>query len=86
MAYSISRSSGNTAYGVQHFILDETDDLENLHAECAPGSTAFIVATSQKFMLNNTNAWVEITTGGGGGGGGGSDDDDHLIYDGGEEV
>ena len=84
---NIRHSSGKVAYGVQDFVLDTYEDLQNLDNECAPGSTAFIIATSEKYMLNSHNAWVQIKGNGGGGGGGDEPNpDDIYIYDGGTIV
>ena len=51
--------------------------MSKLPTSCAPGSTAFVVATSQTFMLNNKYQWVEIIGSGSGGMG-------NVIWDGGD--
>ncbi len=78
MAYGISASSGRIGYGVNHYTVDEFDDMKKLPTSAAAGSTAFVVSTSQKFMLNNKRQWVEITSGSEGGG-----QQENIIWDGG---
>ena len=85
---NIRHSSGKVAYGVQDFVLDTYEDLQNLKADCAPGSTAFIIATSEKYMLNSHKVWVQISSMPESGGGGGEEPnpDNIYIYDGGTVV
>lgn len=77
MAYGISASSGRIGYGVNHYTVDEFDDMKKLPTSAAAGSTAFVVKTSQKFMLNNKRQWVEIV------GSSGSGQQENIIWDGG---
>ena len=44
------------------------------------GTTAFIIETSQRYMLNGSKEWKKITLSAGNGGGSGGNDE---IYDGG---
>ena len=53
--------SGHTTYGLREFVLDTAADLTDLPVEGIMGSKAFVIATSQKYMLNSTGTWVEIT-------------------------
>lgn len=78
MIYS---SSGCRAYGIKSFVFDSFDDMmkeDNAHK----GDTAFIIETSQYYMLNHNNVWVEIFPYGTGESGGGTSTQ-HVIYDGG---
>ena len=45
------------------------------------GSIAFVIGTSETYMLNGSRAWVKVTLSGGSGGGGSGSGD--IIYDGG---
>lgn len=78
MAYGISASSGKIGYNVKHYTVDEFDDMKKLPTSGAAGSTAFVVLTSQHFMLNNKRQWVEIIPGGSSGSG-----QEGIIWDGG---
>lgn len=90
---TIHTNGDRVAYGIQHFILDTTDDLSTLNKNTTinPGSTIFIIETSKYYMLNGKKSWIEINpygminssnnSSGGSGENGGSDSDN--IYDGG---
>lgn len=86
----ISRISqgGQIQYGVYDFVLDSTADLVSLPGldHIKAGSTAFVIETSQYYMINHAGAWVKVTlaTNNPGGGGGGTTPDDN--YDGGEVI
>lgn len=64
MAYGVTASNGKIGYNVKHYIVDEFDDMKKLPTSAAAGSTAFVVLTSQSFMLNNKREWVEFTPAG----------------------
>lgn len=87
--YSISANRNKIAYDIKRFIVDFTSDIVDLPTDCTPGSTAFVIENSQRYMLNNNRNWVRIVTSGGsgsGGGGGNEGDGDiitEVIYDGG---
>lgn len=52
--YTIRANSNRIAYGVKRYTLDTIDDLKKLNISTAfPGSTAFIVETSTRYILNN---------------------------------
>lgn len=72
-------NSGTTAYGIQRFICDTPDDVPNLSTTVAQGSTAFIISTSERYMLNGQGQWIKIISNGGGT----IDPDITYIYDGG---
>ena len=58
---SIYANNNKIAYGIQHFILDTPDDLLELNEKKRfVGSTAFIVSTSQYYMLNSEKKWIEV--------------------------
>lgn len=64
MSYAITSQNGHTSYGVKEFVIDKKQDLEafenSIDINTAPGSTVFIVETSEVYMLNNKKEWVEI--------------------------
>lgn len=62
MAISIYSNSGIKNYGIKHFVLDTENDLNQLSTIYTPGTTAFIVETSQTYMLNNKKEWIQIET------------------------
>ena len=66
MGIKIFSNSGVKAYGIKHFILDKEDDLNNLSTSYTPGSSAFIIATSENYILNTQHEWIKITAGGNG--------------------
>lgn len=80
--YTIRANSNRVAYGVKRFTLDTIEDLKRLNISSAyPGSTAFIVGTSTRYMLNNKRQWIKVaSSAGGGSSSGGNEDGD---YDGG---
>lgn len=82
--YSISANRNKIAYDIKRFIVDFTSDIVDLPTDCTPGSTAFVIENSQRYILNNNRNWVRIVTSGGGGGNEGDDDIiTEVIYDGG---
>lgn len=79
----INANSGRNSYGIKDYILDTVDDLKHLNKMESPmGSTAFVIATSQNYMKNSDDEWIEITTKTSSGGGGSGGDDN--IFDGGD--
>ncbi len=76
---SIGANRNRKAYGIKHYNLDTEADLAtiNVNREIM-GTTAFVIETSQRYMLNGSKIWKKIA--GSTGGGSGSNDD---IYDGG---
>ena len=52
--------SGHQGYGIKEYVLDEPSDLDNLPVTDKMGSTAFIISTSQVYMINSKGEWKEI--------------------------
>ena len=52
--------SDNQAYGIKEYVLDEPADLDNLPVTDKMGSTAFIISTSQVYMINSKGEWKEV--------------------------
>ena len=57
--YKITANDGEVAYGVKEFACDTVEDLKSL-PECSMGSTAFIIADSEVYMMNGNEEWVKI--------------------------
>ena len=66
---NVVSTSGHTTYGIKEFVLDTESDIENLDTECSPGSTAYVIASSQTYKLNGSRQWIlqKNTSGGGSG-------------------
>lgn len=79
MAYGVSAQGGKIGYNVKHYTVDTFADMQKLPTSAAPGSTAFVVYTSQSFMLNNKREWVEYTPAGSA-----KPSDEYIIWDGGQ--
>ena len=84
----ILTNSGEVAYGVQRLLLDTPTDFAYIGNNYETGTTAFIISTSQNFMLNSEKQWVEIFLNSGNSGGGGEAPDPNALYryDGGVET
>lgn len=68
---SIYKQDGDITYGVKEFIIDTPSDLVDLptnKTKVRPGSTAFVISTSEKYMLNNQEQWILLKGSGGGSG------------------
>lgn len=84
--FAIRAEHGELKYGVYDLVYDTMDDFNKKtpHSGVQAGSTAFIIDTSKKYMLNNKGKWIEISVGSSSGDGGNTGDDyDEVIYDGG---
>ena len=78
MMISIGANRNKKAYGIKHYNLDTESDLQLINTDReVMGTTAFVIETSQRYMLNGSKQWKKISTSTGGGG---SNDE---IYDGG---
>jgi hypothetical protein len=79
------------AYGVKHFVVDDKSDLELLRKDLLfMGSTAYVIASGEKYIVNGYKQWILMPKTGNSSGGDDNPDDDqditHVIYDGGEVV
>jgi hypothetical protein len=83
--FSILSNRGKVAYGQKEFVVDLASEISSLPTKCTPGSTAFVIETSQYYMLNNQRQWVKVNLASGSGTGGGGDlpEDGEVIYNGG---
>ena len=57
--YNVTANDGNVSYGVKEFVCDTVNDL-NFLPSCEMGSSAFIIATSDLYMLNGFKEWVKV--------------------------
>lgn len=61
--YGITRENNERVYGLKQFVVDSESDiatLPTLDPTLVPGSTAFVIATSNTYMLNNKRSWVKL--------------------------
>lgn len=59
--FAIARNSNKVTYGIKHFVVDTEQDLKELPLRNVyPGSTAIILETSAKYILNNQQKWIQI--------------------------
>lgn len=73
----IYASSGRRAYGIKDFVFDTYEDMQK-EQNANTGDTAFIINTSQYYMLNHQKQWIEIYPNGNS-----NSSEQHIIYDGG---
>lgn len=52
--------NGHQDYGIKEYVLDTLDDLNDLPTTDKAGSTAFVIPTSQVFMINSKGEWKEV--------------------------
>lgn len=57
---SIMSQDGKQAYGVKEYVVDTSDDVENLPHNVAPGSVAIVASNSEVYILNNQKEWVKL--------------------------
>lgn len=85
MAYRISSQAGKVTYNLKEFTVDTYADIADIDVrKTAPGSTAFVIDTSEHYMLNSQFKWVKVDIGGGSGVISGiTSGEIEVIYDGG---
>lgn len=58
---NIMSKSGHTTYGLTEYVLDEEKEVNNLSVLDAPGSTAYIIATGNSYILSGGNrTWKKM--------------------------
>lgn len=57
---SILSTNGKKGYNLYEYICDFTTDIANLPIDCSTGSTAFVIETSEVYMINSKKKWVKI--------------------------
>ena len=61
--YGITRENNERVYGLKQIEVDTESDiatLPTLDPTLVPASTAFVIATSDTYMLNNKRSWVKL--------------------------
>lgn len=71
-------SKKNNSYKKNDFTCDTEEDLEKIIQYGKQGSTAFIIETSETYMLNGERQWIKVNLTGGSG----EITYDEVIYDG----
>lgn len=66
---SLYKQDGETVYGIKDYILDTPLDISDLPTNVKAGSSAFVISTSDKYMLNGHKRWVLLSKGTSSGGG-----------------
>lgn len=80
---SIGANRNRKAYGIKHYNLDTESELSKINVNReVMGTTAFVIETSQRYMLNGSKEWKKINVATSGGNGGVNPDED-FVYDGG---
>lgn len=75
--------SGNKTYGVNQYAVDTESEVSNLPTYCEMGSSALIIETGARYILNSQKQWVKqpVGTGSGGGGSSSGSNDDIVILE-----
>lgn len=72
-------------YGVKHFVLDAVEDFNLLRKDLLyMGSTAYVISTGNKYIVNGNKEWILIPNSSSDNPGGDDPIIDTIIYDGGE--
>lgn len=58
--YSLYANDDDILYGIQKYIVDTEEDMENLPNHTRAGSTAFVIETSTTYILNHSKEWKKI--------------------------
>lgn len=71
---SIGANRDRKAYGIKHYNLDTEDELKKINVNReVMGTTAFVIETSQHYMLNGSKEWKKIKIANSSGGSGSGD-------------
>lgn len=58
--YSLIEQMGQEQYDLKDFVCDTPEDIQYLPTDCTMGSTAFIISTSEVYMINSRKEWVKV--------------------------
>lgn len=58
--YALLQADSNVAYGVNQYVIDNKEALENIPKTCQPGSAAIDTATGDVYILNTQRQWQLI--------------------------
>lgn len=53
-------ANGDIQYDVNEYVIDTPEDLMNMPKDCAMGSIAIVVSTSEVYMKNSAGEWVKL--------------------------
>ena len=66
---TIVRNSNKIAYGIKHFVVNTETELKEIPLRNVySGSTALVLESSARYVLNNRLQWVKLATSCGSGG------------------
>lgn len=60
MAWKMISTNGQVQYNVNEYVVDSTDDLENLPKSAAMGSVALVTSTGEVYIKDGLSSWVAI--------------------------
>ena len=59
--FSIYANGNKIAHGQKEVLVDELSDLLLISTtNLTPGTTAFVIANSQTYMLNHSKQWIKV--------------------------
>lgn len=76
----IMSSGGEVSYGVNDYVIDTDDELNEIPNNAEAGSTAYSIESGTTFIKNNMNEWSVLNTSNGPGGGGAIELPDNILY------
>lgn len=59
MMFTIYEQSGHTAYGIKRFVCDSESDIQDLSLDEKLGSSAYVIATGNTYIINSAGEWVK---------------------------
>lgn len=57
--YIIAKQNGHVSYGIKKYIVDTEDDIIDLPLECKMGSSAYVIESGSKYILNSQYEWIK---------------------------
>jgi hypothetical protein len=61
MSFKILNQNGQNTYNLREFIVDTYDEIKEIKVRAtAPGSSCFVIDTSEYYMLNTKYEWVKV--------------------------
>lgn len=54
MAIKLVATNGNITYEQNDYVVDTVAEISKLPTRCGMGSTAFVITTNQRYMLNGS--------------------------------
>ncbi len=55
---TLYRQDGEILYGIKDFLLDSEEDLQNLDTHWKSGSSALVISSGKRYILNGKKEWV----------------------------